>query len=105
MDGISFKDAFLSLGGHYDKPETKREAAHRKRDLAIAERKREKKQAEIQDMKRDIRKCTREMNIFRTLLTAYKPFSPPWCDCMAGYTEAIQKSSTLWEEVNKNGIS
>lgn len=105
MDGISFKDAFLSLGGHYDKPETKREAAHRKRDLAIAERKREKKQAEIQDMKRDIRKCTREMSIFRTLLTAYKPFSPPWCDCMVGYTEAMQKSSTLWEEVNKNGIS
>ena len=105
MDGLSFKDALVSLGGNYDKPETKRDAIHRKRDLLIAEKKRLERQDQIKRMRQEILFYGREMDTFRSIMNAYKPFSPPWCDCMNGFTKSMQKFDFLWEEVNKNGLS
>lgn len=102
MDGISFKDAFLSLGGHYDKPETKNEARHRRRDILLAEQKRKRKENEKIRLKKEMLSAGRDMALFRSILKCWEPFTDEWCNCMNGYMDALIRYDCLWEEVNED---
>lgn len=103
MDGITFKQAFLSLGGHYDHPESERERQHLVRDQLIAKQNRERAERERKKKKQRIRYLSNEMRIYSTILQAWKPFSPEWCECMDGYERNSNEFECLWEEVN-NGL-
>ena len=103
MDGLSFKDAFVSLGGNYNKPESRRERQHRTRDIKAAQLKRKKKEQRIQEMKKRILELSEEARYCRTFAHCYVPLSEPWCECMEGYMRAMQEYLWLWEEANKNG--
>ena len=105
MDNVSFRDAFMSLGGTYEKAENKNDARHRRRDLLIAEQKRQKEKAEIEQKKQEILYWAREMDTYRSMLSAWKPMTDEWCECMEGFTEAMANYELLREEVSKNGAS
>lgn len=103
MDGLSFKDAFVSLGGHYDKTESKLDAYHRTRDLVVAERKRQEELERIKKIKKSILHYGNEMDGFRELMKAYEPLSDDWFDCLEGYTDALIHYDQLREEVIEVG--
>ncbi len=103
MDGLSFKDAFISLGGEYKKPETKNDARHRHRDRVIAERKRQRAAEELERKKRRILEVAKEMDYCRTFANCYEPLSDAWCECMEGFIRAMAEFEELWEEVHNNG--
>jgi len=98
MDGVSFKDAFLSLGGEYQK-ESKIESLHRSRDLIIAERKREQKKKEQQKQLQRLRAISRDIDTYRNIMKAWEPLTDEWCDCMDGLQSALFEYECIWEEV------
>ena len=102
MDGISFKDAFVTLGGHYDQPETKREARHRKRDQLIAEQKRRNKKEDSEQKRKRMASVGRDMNLYKTIMRCWQPFSDEWCDCMNNYIKNLCEYDSLWEEVSED---
>lgn len=102
MDGLSFKDAFVSLGGHYDHPENIREARHLRRDQLLAQQKRERKEQELKEKKKKILQLSHEMEIYKVCLTGWKPFSPEWCECLEAYFKNQVEYDCLREEVNGN---
>ena len=75
--GISFKDAFLMLGGEYEKNPSFRSS------LAIYRAKKEKLMREKQEAKmRD--KCSLNndlISVYREFLNRAEPLSDAWCDC------------------------
>jgi len=105
MDGVSFKDAFLSLGGHYEHAETKNEARHRTRDLLLAERKRK----EQEDIFLAKKKAMHEIGAYLSKLVAAEkvaePLSDEWCFIQNELPITYEKWLLLWEEVNKTGTS
>lgn len=103
MDGVSFKDAFIRLGGHYDHAETKNDARHRTRDILIAEQKRQKERIKLLQMQQDILHYGQIMDEHRECMAAYDPLSDQWCECMEGYLKAMRQYDYLREEVSKNG--
>ena len=103
MDGVSFKDAFIRLGGHYDHAETKNDARHRARDILIAEQKQQKEQIKLLQMQQDILHYSQIMDEHRECMAAYDPLSDQWCECMEGYLKAMRQYDYLREEVSKNG--
>lgn len=103
MDGVSFKDAFIRLGGHYDHAETKNDARHRARDILIAEQKRQKEQIKLLQMQQDILHYSQIMDEYRECMAVYDPLSDQWCKCMEGYLKAMRQYDYLREEVSKNG--
>lgn len=101
MDGVSFKDAFISLGGTYSKPETRTDARHRARDIALARQKREREEEDISRKKREILEQSEEWYYLESFSHAYEPFSDAWCRCIDGYVKAMCKYDSLWEEVRQ----
>ena len=100
MDRLSFKDAFLSLGGTYDHPESARERRKRKKKLLILAQDRERSRRILERKKQEMRKLTEVANTYRVVLKGWKPFTPEWCECMNGYLSALYDSELLWEEVS-----
>jgi len=102
MDGVSFKDAFLSLGGEYQKPESRREEIHRKRDLLLAKQQREREARKREEKRKRMIICADEALLFRSLSRAWKPFSDQWCECIEKAFAYQIEFDELWEEVSKN---
>ena len=103
MDNISFRDAFLQLGGEYSKPENKNEARHRTRDILIAERDRRQQEEALQKKRQEMREVG---NYLSTLVNAEKilePLSDEWCFVERELPVTYDKWLKLWEEVNKTG--
>ena len=103
MDGVSFKDAFIRLGGHYDHAESKNDARHRRRDILIAEQIRQKERSRLLQMQQDILHYGQIMDEYRECMAVYDPLSDQWCKCMEGYLKAMRQYDYLREEVSKNG--
>lgn len=101
MDGVSFKDAFISLGGTYNKSETRIEATHRMRDIALAKQKRDREEAELERKKQRILELSEEWRFFKSVSCAFIPFSDEWCECTEKYVKAMCEYSALWEEVSQ----
>lgn len=102
MDGVSFKDAFLSLGGEYEKPEGLYERAHRKRDLLLAKQQRERAAREKEAKRKRMVLCSDEALMLRSLSRAWKPFSDEWCDCIEKAFAYQVEFEELWREVNED---
>lgn len=101
MDGVSFKDAYLSLGGEYSIPENKNDARHRIRDRIIAERKKQQADEDKERKKKRILEVAKEMDYCRTFADCYEPLSDQWCECMEGFFKAMIEFDELWEEVSE----
>ena len=101
MDSCSFKDAFLSLGGEYDHAETKNERRHRKRDLLIAEQKRQKKEKELQVKRQELHDLGKYLSLLVTAEKTFEPLSEMWCKIENELPQIYGKWMRLWEEVNE----
>jgi len=101
MDDCSFKDAFISLGGKYQKSETKIEAWHRSRDLEIAKRKRERKEKEQKESLKRLMVISRDISFFRSAMQAWQPLTDEWCDCMEEFQSLLFEYECIWEEVKE----
>lgn len=92
MEGVSFKEAFQSLGGTYEKPTfSSRLAVYRSG-----------KKAQMQHKKRDRETQMRLLNaekihIYREYLNKAEPLSAVWCDCY----NAMQKELYRHAELNR----
>lgn len=83
MDGLSFREAFVSLGGSYDHSAQ----ANLKIYHAKKRREMEQKQREAEE-----RKCQLNcllITVYRKWLDLLKPFSDAWCNCQNELTRQI----------------
>lgn len=92
MEGCSFKDAFLLLGGEYERKQKKTlnklQLKHRKRAA--------KKQADYEDEKRLIQEREREstlrdIKIYRFIKNNSEPLSDRWCNAVNKLDYLFQK--------------
>ena len=102
MDGISFKDAFISLGGEYKKHEDTYEEIHRKRDLLIAQKRRMEAARQREIKRKRMIWCADEMLLLSSLSRGLPPFSDEWCTCVESAFANQVEFEELWEEVNEN---
>ena len=101
MDGVSFKDAFLSLGGEYDHAETQNERRHRRRDLLLAERERQKKEKVLQDKKNEMRDLGAYLSLLVMAEKSLEPLSDAWCLVENELPQTYGRWLELREEVNE----
>lgn len=93
IDGVSFKEAYLSLGGIYEKPTfSSRLALYRSQKRMNKKIRDEKKAAEIRMLNVD------RISIYREFLDKTEPLSDVWCDCY----NALQLE--LYKHAEINGL-
>lgn len=91
MDDVSFKDAFQSLGGVYQKPTfSSRLAVYRSQKRREMARKEQERMAEKKGLNNTL------INIYRHYMEQSEPFSDVWCDCY----NALQYQLYLQAEIN-----
>ena len=103
MDNISFKDAFLQLGGEYEHAENKREARHRARDILIAEQKRKQQEEALQKKRQEMDEAGNYLSKLVTVEKYLEPLSDEWCFVQKELPVTYGKWLELWEEVNGTG--
>lgn len=77
MDNLSFKEAFISLGGTYDNEDPKEVS----RKIRLAEMERQKKTEAEAEMKRIVKMNSNMLSAIRHGIEYYPPFSDIWCMC------------------------
>lgn len=77
MDNLSFKEAFMSLGGTYDNEDPKEVS----RKIRLAEVERQKKTEAEAEMKRIVKMNSNMLSAIRHGIDYYPPFSDTWCMC------------------------
>ena len=85
MDGLTFREAFDSLGGSYEhsaRADFKVYHARKKREM-------EQKQAKAQEQQEKLN--TLLISVYRKWSEKLEPFSPAWCDCQNAMTLEIAK--------------
>ena len=76
MDEVSFKEAFMSLGGEYQKPTfSSRLAVYR------AQKQRSMRQKEADREREKRRLNNRLISVYRAYMERSEPLSDVWCDC------------------------
>lgn len=101
MDNCSFKDAFLSLGGEYQKEERRADRIHRMRDQLIAQQKREREQQKRAEKMIRLHELGKELNILIRAEKFLEPMSDPWCWAVDRIPQTYGEWLKIWEEVNK----
>lgn len=96
IDGVSFKDAFLSLGGEYERPTDKKSNGFKRR-LQRYQREKEREQREMEEQrKRDKRNVTFALIDFcRDRLSQAEPFSDDWVFFFNELQKLLVKHSEL----------
>ncbi len=94
MDNLTFKEAFLTLGGTYDH-EDKEEV---KRKIKLAEERRREKEAEKMALKQKRDMNNKYIEGLRNGIAYFPPLSDEWCFCQ----NELQKA--LYEHGELNGI-
>ena len=77
MDGLSFKEAFLALGGTYEHEDK----ADVRRKIKQAERRRLEKEAREAERKRQRDAAARYISALRNGIECFPVFSDEWCFC------------------------
>lgn len=90
IDNLSFKEAFLLLGGEYGKVTPEMKKVIQKEKKAISERKR--KEAE---RKSSIYKCIRDIDWHRNEIDRWEPMSDKWCFSMNELQKLLYKHGEL----------
>ena len=92
MDDVSFKDAFLSLGGTYEKPTFQSELAiYRFKKKREMNRLKARKERDVKDINNAL------ISVYRRYIERSEPMSDVWCDCY----NALQYQLYLHGELNK----
>lgn len=94
MDGLSFKEAFQSLGGKYTKPAFSDSLAiyraKKKREMAGKQAQRARKEKDLNNLL---------ISVYRRYMDRFEPLSDGWCDCC----ERLQKELYRHEILNEMG--
>lgn len=94
MDGVAFKDAFLSLGGDYPNQTKKSNFAHKLRQYHFKQqRKMEEKSRTELDVKK--RKNSELIDKYRDVMNAAEPLSDAWCQAYNKYQYQIYEQCLL----------
>lgn len=101
MDNVSFRDAFISLGGTYQKAQTKNERRHIQRELILAERRRQKEKEEFEEKRQQMHELSKEMDLYLAASRILEPLSDLWCYAVENLEITYGKWFELWEEVSK----
>ena len=119
MDDVSFKDAYISLGGEYEHFDRKDEEMARKQAAllakAIMEQQKGSEEQEtlsleqqvcehtdkIRETKREIKRIAADIDDLRSFASVYPPMSDDWCECMRALEKALIKYDCLREEVEE----
>lgn len=103
MDNLSFKEAFLALGGTYETDKEKRAEVQRKIRLAEIERqKKAEKEAELM-RKRDIN--NRYITALRNGIACFPVYSDEWCFCQNELVKQLYLHDILSEGGDKVGAT
>lgn len=102
MDGLSFKDAYIALGGEYASMQEDREVM----DRMLEEQRRRKKAAKTRQDKRqkllsDMHKLNEYISLLMRGKSKFEPFSDIWCDCVNELETAQYRYQCLEEEVSR----
>lgn len=115
MEGISFKDAFKSLGGTYpeheksgQKKQTFLDVRHRIRDQKAAALKRQRDvDTELAHKRAELRDLSFWCRIYAMGMEAFEPMSDEWCFCANRIEVAFSRHeillSEIWQEVKRRG--
>lgn len=101
MDNLTFKEAFIALGGTYG--DTDREEVKRKIRLAEIERK--KKAEREAEMRRKREKNNRYITALRNGLMSFPVFSDEWCFCQDELVQQIYLHEILSEGGDQVGAT
>lgn len=91
MDGLDFKEAFLSLGGTYEEPTFESKLA-----IYRAQKKKEQRAKEAEKLKRRKELNNILIDVYRYWMNRSEPFSETWCSCC----NALQYQLYLHEILN-----
>lgn len=96
MDNCSFKEAFLKLGGNYEK----KSDWQRKKWQYELEQKKKKAERKLQ-RKRQLRMDTiADIKIQKLFVECFPVFSDDWCDAV----NALEHDFIIMEELNREGV-
>lgn len=95
MDSVSFKEAFLSLGGSYENKET----FHSKLCIYRAEKKKKMRLKQQERWKRKKELNYMLIDIYREWMRRSEPLSDTWCDCYNALQYQLYVMECLDEEV------
>ena len=100
MDGVSFKDAYISLGGEYASMQDSREDWER---LLAEQKKRAEESKHRIEQRNSLHFRLIELNGYISLLMRgnreFEPFSDAWCMCVNELELALYKYERLRKEV------
>ena len=100
MDGLSFKDAYISLGGTYEHELSQNQKRHIMRDRVLAERRRRDEKAAVERKKKKLIELSKDLDFYQALARVLIPFSNSWCVAMEKREASFFEWEMLWEEVN-----
>ncbi len=101
MEGVSFKEAFLSLGGTYEKPLSRAELYAQKLRLAEIKRQQEIRENEIKLCKRAVSEASKEIEVWRPYLFLFEPMSEDWLYAMDRFSRAMNLYDFYHEELER----
>ena len=96
MDNLSWKDAFLSLGGTYDSTEMDFFAKQRLERAKLEREKRVKAEIRRLRLKRELSSL---ITVYRSYLVKLEPYSDIWCKCQQNVFYLLY----AWDEKYING--
>lgn len=92
MDGLSFREAFQSLGGTYEKPSFSSEVAiYRARKQREMKEKQARREAEDRELNNLL------ISVYRRYMERSEPLSDAWCDCYNRLQKELYRHEILNE--------
>ena len=98
MEGLTFKEAYISLGGDYEKPESMRDARIRQRKMLAAKQMHQRAQERKEKSRSEMLRLCEVVDDCRIGMNGYEPFSDLWCVCAEQLSESMCRIDLLMEE-------
>ena len=96
MDGCSFKDAYLKLGGGYDK----KSDWQRKKFQYQLQQKKKKERKELERKKNWKREILRDIPLQKLFIKCFQVFSDDWCEAV----NQLEYDFYILDEMNRDGV-
>ena len=96
MDGCSFKEAYLKLGGEYDK----KSDWQRKKFQYQLQQKKEKERKELERKKKWKREILRDIPMQKLFIKCFPVFSDDWCEAV----NQLEYDFYILDEMNREGV-
>lgn len=92
MDNCSFKEAYLQLGGEYEKLTPERKLALQKARAAVAERRQKESERKVA-----LQECICDIDFCRAEIERWEPMSDRWCYCVNELQKVLYRHGELTE--------